>query len=144
MSDSSELELSNQWKIWVPKKVKPTILSPGHDDNTAGHLSIAKTTARLILKYYWPGKFTDIAAYVSNVLVRLKLSRMRTNQGKYHNLRRREWCHVGETVMKMEHVLSSAVKEVAFKYSSQVKLTFCWNIKQVFMFIGKCTWTFFI
>jgi hypothetical protein len=60
MSDSTEPELSDPWKLCVPKPVRAAVLRECHDNPTAGHLGIAKTTARLALRYYWPGMFRPV------------------------------------------------------------------------------------
>lgn len=59
-----ELEPSDPLKTWIPKTEKPIILTTYNDNPTARHLGIAKTTARIALKYYSPGMFRDIANYV--------------------------------------------------------------------------------
>jgi hypothetical protein len=64
MSDSTEPELSDPWKLCVPKPARAAVLKECHDNPTAGHLGIAKTTARLALWYYWPGMFREAAQYV--------------------------------------------------------------------------------
>ncbi|KAH0819470.1 hypothetical protein GEV33_003321 [Tenebrio molitor] len=64
MSDSTEPELSDPWKLCVPKPARAAVLKECHDNPTAGHLGIAKTTARLALRYYWPGMFREAAQYV--------------------------------------------------------------------------------
>jgi hypothetical protein len=46
MSDSTEPELSDPWKLCVPKPARAAVLRECHDNPTAGHLGIAKTTAR--------------------------------------------------------------------------------------------------
>lgn len=52
------------WKLVVPKSERHRVLNECHDDVTAGHLGINKTTARITKLYYWPGIFRDIAKYV--------------------------------------------------------------------------------
>jgi hypothetical protein len=64
MADSTESELSDPWKLCVPKPAQAAVLRECHDAPTAGHLGIAKTTARLPLRYYWPGMFREAAQYV--------------------------------------------------------------------------------
>jgi hypothetical protein len=64
MSDSTEPELSDPWKLCVPKPARAAVLRECHDNPTAGYLGIAKTTARLALRYYWPGMFREAAQYV--------------------------------------------------------------------------------
>ena len=57
-------ELSDPWKLCVPKNYREQVLTENHDVATAGHLGIAKTSARVALRYYWPGMFRDVAQYV--------------------------------------------------------------------------------
>ena len=64
MSDMSESEMAEPWKVCVPKSARLAVLQENHDQPTAGHLGIAKTTARVARKYYWPGMFRDIGKYV--------------------------------------------------------------------------------
>lgn len=52
------------WKLVVPRCDRNRVLTECHDDVTAGHLGITKTTARITKLYYWPGIFRDIAKYV--------------------------------------------------------------------------------
>lgn len=64
MSDLTEPEMSNPWKLCVPKSARPKVLQENHDAPTAGHLGIAKTIARVAKRYYWPGMFREVASYV--------------------------------------------------------------------------------
>lgn len=64
MSDSFELELSDPWKKCVHKDERSVILTTYHNNFTAAHLGIAKTTASIAVKYFWSGIFRDIATYV--------------------------------------------------------------------------------
>jgi transposase InsO family protein len=66
MSDSTEPELSDPWKLCVTKAARAAVLRECHDNPTAGHLGIAKTTARLAPRYYWPSMFREAAQYVRN------------------------------------------------------------------------------
>ncbi|KAH0815061.1 hypothetical protein GEV33_007730 [Tenebrio molitor] len=51
-------------------------------------------------------------------LVRVNLARVFAKQGKYYNLRHREWrCHPGDHVLKRDHPLSSGAKGFAAKLS---------------------------
>lgn len=64
MTDAKEAEMQDPWKLCVPKSARPRVLQENHDQPTAGHLGIAKTTSRIAARYYWPGMFRDIAQYV--------------------------------------------------------------------------------
>ena len=63
-SDMTEPDMTDPWKLCVPKSARRAVLQENHDIPTAGHMGIAKTTARIALRYYWPGMFRDIAKYV--------------------------------------------------------------------------------
>jgi hypothetical protein len=65
-TDSAEPELSDPWKLCVPKPAGAAVLRECHNHPTAGHLGIGKTTARLALRYYWPGMSREAAQYVRN------------------------------------------------------------------------------
>jgi hypothetical protein len=45
-ADTAEPELSDPWKLCVTKPARAAVLRECHDNPTAGHLGIAKTTAR--------------------------------------------------------------------------------------------------
>ncbi|KAH8335345.1 hypothetical protein KR059_001065, partial [Drosophila kikkawai] len=57
-------EDSVPWKLCVAKEHRQRVLAECHDQPTAGHLGIRKTTARIAQRYYWPGLFRDISRYV--------------------------------------------------------------------------------
>lgn len=52
------------WKLCIPTETRSALIKENHDEATAGHLGIAKTIYRMALKYYWPGMFRNINAYV--------------------------------------------------------------------------------
>jgi transposase len=52
------------WKLCVPKYLRARVLKENHNDSTAGHPGIRKTTTRIANKYYWPGMFRDIRNHV--------------------------------------------------------------------------------
>jgi len=62
--DFREVDLTEQWKRCVPKEGRLEILQRHYDDLTAGHLGAAKTIARMVRLFYWPGMFQDITQYV--------------------------------------------------------------------------------
>lgn len=62
--DFRELDSREQWKLCVPKEDRSEVMRRFHDEATAGHLGVAKTTARIAQLYFWPGMFQDIARYV--------------------------------------------------------------------------------
>lgn len=54
------------WKLVVPTANRPEVLKMCHDEATAGHFGVAKTTARVVELYYWPKLKKDVINYVSN------------------------------------------------------------------------------
>lgn len=58
----------NEWKQCVPRSLRKKVLRANHDDPTAGHLGVTKTTARLAQKYYWSGMFHDAVQYVRHCI----------------------------------------------------------------------------
>ena len=66
--DSSSVcrEVPTSWKLVVPKFERVRVLKECHDNPTAGHLGVTKTTARVTALYYWPGLFRDISHYVKS------------------------------------------------------------------------------
>jgi len=64
LTDFKENEMSDPWKLCVPKFERKAVLEENHDAPTAGHLGIARTAARIAARYYWPGMFREIAQYV--------------------------------------------------------------------------------
>ena len=53
-----------EWKLCITREGREEILKDCHDDATAGHLGIAKTTSRLARLYYWPKIFANGRDYV--------------------------------------------------------------------------------
>lgn len=62
--DLSETEPHREWKQCVPSDVRNEVMQVNHDRAEAGHLGVAKTIARIMLRFYWPGMSRDIARYV--------------------------------------------------------------------------------
>ena len=54
----------NEWKLVLPSELRGEALREAHDDPQAGHLGVEKTHHRLIVAYYWPNMFRDVASYV--------------------------------------------------------------------------------
>jgi hypothetical protein len=87
MADSTEPELSD------PKPARAAVLRECHDAPTAGHLGIAKTTARLVLRYYWPGMFREAAQYVRSCpsCQRYKTPQQQPSDKMYPTPNRQTW-----------------------------------------------------
>ncbi|XP_076299573.1 uncharacterized protein LOC143218325 [Lasioglossum baleicum] len=62
--DYNEPDSGNAWRICIPATDREAVLRQFHDDPTAGHLGIAKTSVRIAQRYHWPGMFRDIARHV--------------------------------------------------------------------------------
>ncbi|PAA57774.1 hypothetical protein BOX15_Mlig000126g2 [Macrostomum lignano] len=56
----------NKPKIYVPYSFRQAILNELHDNPLAGHLSAAKTIARVEQYYFWPTMYGDIKQYCNN------------------------------------------------------------------------------
>jgi len=50
-------------QVVVPKKLRPKVLSIGHDSAMAGHLGQKKTRERIWQNFYWPGMTVEIKRY---------------------------------------------------------------------------------
>uniref|UniRef100_A0A3Q0R4V2 Gypsy retrotransposon integrase-like protein 1 n=1 Tax=Amphilophus citrinellus TaxID=61819 RepID=A0A3Q0R4V2_AMPCI len=53
-----------QIKLFAPTVLHGYLLKYYHDHPTAGHLGIAKTLARLHLRFFWPNMTSDVKKYV--------------------------------------------------------------------------------
>ncbi|BFF95728.1 uncharacterized protein DMAD_13070 [Drosophila madeirensis] len=67
------------WKLCVGKEQRQRVLQECHDQPSAGHLGIRKTTTRVCQRYYWPGIFRDVARYVRKCAV---CQKFKTQQAK--------------------------------------------------------------
>nr|ALD16272.1 retrovirus-related polyprotein [Macrostomum lignano] len=56
----------NKPKIYIPYSFRQAILNELHDNPLAGHLSAAKTIARVEQYYFWPTMYGDIKQYCNN------------------------------------------------------------------------------
>ena len=59
--DKSVRSLTRQ--IVLPACLKTKIMEIGHDTVYSGHLGIRKTKERIMMHYFWPGCFSDIARF---------------------------------------------------------------------------------
>lgn len=50
-------------QLVVPRKLRPKVLSVGHDTPMAGHLGQRKTRERVWQEFYWPGVVGDVKRY---------------------------------------------------------------------------------
>ena len=50
-------------QLVVPRKLRPKVLSVGHDTPMAGHLGQRKTRERIWQEFYWPGIVGDVKRY---------------------------------------------------------------------------------
>uniref|UniRef100_A0A3Q3B7K1 Gypsy retrotransposon integrase-like protein 1 n=1 Tax=Kryptolebias marmoratus TaxID=37003 RepID=A0A3Q3B7K1_KRYMA len=53
-----------QIKLFAPTALRSYLLKYYHDHPTAGHLGVAKTLARLRLRFFWPNMNSDVKKYV--------------------------------------------------------------------------------
>lgn len=91
--DLTEPELVEPWKLCVPTPLRLAVLQENHDAPPAGHMGIAKTIARISLRYYWPGMFRDIAKYVRDCLSckRYKVAQQQTPGKMQPSVNRLPW-----------------------------------------------------
>jgi hypothetical protein len=66
--DNSELLVTFDGKIVVPKEKITDVLKMNQDHMLAGHLGIAKSLARIKRQYLWPGLGNDVKPCVSNCI----------------------------------------------------------------------------
>ena len=55
---------SVRWKLVLPKKLREEVLHELHGGQTSGHLGVAKTLAKVKLRYYWPGMTADVRSFI--------------------------------------------------------------------------------
>ena len=65
---NNKLLINKEGKILVPKTKIEEILRLNHDHILAGHLGIAKTTARIKRQYVWPNMINDIKKHVTSCI----------------------------------------------------------------------------
>ena len=58
------LDDQDAWKLVLPKENRPEVLHEVHGTPEAGHLGIEKTYHRASIRYFWPGMFKDVSAFV--------------------------------------------------------------------------------
>lgn len=63
---SNKLSGDFQWKEVLPLECREQILKMNHCDPIAAHLGVAKSYKRLKLRYYWPGMYKDIEAFIKS------------------------------------------------------------------------------
>jgi len=56
-------------RVYVPKEFRTEVLYLNHDHKLAAHLGIAKTLAKIVKRFYWPGLYTDVSAHVNTCIV---------------------------------------------------------------------------
>ena len=50
-------------QLVLPQQCRQTVLQLAHDVPMSGHMGISKTKECILQQYYWPGIFSDVAAY---------------------------------------------------------------------------------
>ena len=59
---------SEEAQLVIPSHERNDVLKAHHDESTAGHYGIERTTARICKRYYWPGMRAEIAKYIKNCI----------------------------------------------------------------------------
>ncbi|KAL0870001.1 hypothetical protein ABMA27_015882 [Loxostege sticticalis] len=54
------------WKQVIPSEQREKVIADNHAQETAAHLGVFKTYRRLLLRYYWPGMYSDVVKFVTN------------------------------------------------------------------------------
>ena len=57
-------DASSQPQVILPKAMVPNVLAQLHNTATGGHLGIQKLQGKVKDRFYWPGWFTDVKAWV--------------------------------------------------------------------------------
>eukprot|EP00743_Colponemidia_sp_Colp-15_P001254 GILK01001377.1.p1 GENE.GILK01001377.1~~GILK01001377.1.p1 ORF type:complete len:667 (+),score=57.61 GILK01001377.1:47-2047(+) len=55
-----------EWRLVVPLRLRPDIISAYHDDVTAGHLGLDKTYDKIRSRFFWFGMYRDVKAWVES------------------------------------------------------------------------------
>lgn len=56
----------NNWKLFIPDKLKDDVLKRSHDDIITGHLGVRKTYYRIKKDFFWFNMLKDVKTYVGN------------------------------------------------------------------------------
>jgi len=67
-------------RVYVPKELREEVLFLNHDHKLASHLGIAKTLARIVKRYFWPGLHADVTAHVKACLICAKYKSQGTHR----------------------------------------------------------------
>lgn len=67
-------------RVYVPKELREEVLFLNHDHKLASHLGIAKTLARIVKRYFWPGLHAAVTAHVKACLTCAKYKSQGTNR----------------------------------------------------------------
>lgn len=54
----------NAWKLWVPEKMRHSLIFRFHNSPVASHGGIVKTLDLIRRNFYWPGMVTDVREYI--------------------------------------------------------------------------------
>lgn len=60
--DECQEELA--WKLWIPEKLRISVLKRAHDSPITAHGGVGKTLELLRRTFYWPGLVRDVRKYV--------------------------------------------------------------------------------
>lgn len=61
---TTEDNFNSQWRIYVPKALRPSVLQDCHDSQEAAHGGLFKTLARVRQDYYWPKMKADVMKHL--------------------------------------------------------------------------------
>lgn len=55
---------NSAWKLWIPKNLRPSIISRSHDSTITAHGGMFKTLELIRRNFYWPGMVTEVRNYI--------------------------------------------------------------------------------
>lgn len=66
MKSNNQLTSEFSWKEVVPQELRDGVIAQNHAEPIAAHFGIYKTYKRMLLRYYWPGMYSNVASFVTN------------------------------------------------------------------------------
>lgn len=63
------IQESESWKLWVPVKLRETVLHRAHYPPDSSHVGMSKLAEKLKRYFYWPGMIVQIRSYVAKCSV---------------------------------------------------------------------------
>lgn len=64
-SKENKTPLESQWKLFIPKEMRVSLMEKCHTSPHCSHGGVSKTVEKITRYYYWPGLYKDIKSFVS-------------------------------------------------------------------------------